>query len=167
MNSRQEFTPRVTRGEDGVYRWVYLISREQNRHGLRVTLIVVGALCLLLVIMGAMLDREAFVAILLSCGAAMLITLLVCRVFDRMASGGVRQPFELTEDHVRWVGTGRTDFVYSFRSLRAVRVLADEDIIEIRQLLGVMQVYVPHEDFGFVQDFILRRLPEKTVVEYE
>ncbi len=167
MKNSGEYTPRVTRGEDGAYRWTYRISRKQHRHGLRVTMIVVGALCLLLVILGAMLDRQVFLITLLSCGAVMLITVLICWWFDRMAKGGVWQPFEMTEAYIRWVGYGRTDFIFPYRSLRSARILADEDIIEVRQRLGVMQVYVPHEDFGFVQDFILRRLPETAAVDYE
>ena len=74
MKNSGEYTPRVTRGEDGAYRWTCRISREQHRHGLRVTMIVVGALCLLLVILGAMLDRQVFLITLLSCGALGVIS---------------------------------------------------------------------------------------------
>ena len=167
VNSEPKYPPRVTRGPDGIYRWHYVISQKQNRHGLRITLIVMGALCVFLMGMGLTMGRDAFLVILLSCGGVMLITGLICWLFDRLSKNGVPQAVELSEDYVRWVGRGRTDFYYHFRGTERVRVLAADEIIEIRQLLGVMQVYVPREDFGFVQDFILRHIPPDTNVEYD
>ena len=168
MNEQKpSYTPRVTKDPDGVYRWVYRISREQNRHALKITLTVVGAMCVFLIGMALFFDREMLWIMLLTCGAVMLIAGLVCWIFDRLSRNGIAQPFELTEDHVRWVGHGRTDFIYTFRSIRSVHILPQEDIIEIRQLLGVMQVYVPHEDFGLVQDYILRRVGRNTNIEYD
>ena len=90
----------------------------------------------------------------------------VCAVYDRMAKNGRLQAFEITDDHMRWVGVGRTDFRYSWRSIRSVRVFEEEDVVEIRQLLGVMQIYVPHEDFPLVKDLILGRVSGTADVEY-
>ena len=166
MDSRPEYPQRVTRGPDGIYRWTYRISQRQNRRALRITIAVVGGVCVIMTAMAATLDVRALAVTVLSCGAAMLITLLVCAVVNRLSAGGIPQPFEVAEDYVRWVGSGRTDFRYSYSSLRRVRILPSEDIIELRQLLGVMQVYIPHEDFALVQGLILSRLPDGADVEY-
>ena len=167
MAERTEYTPRVTKGPDGVWRWIYVISRKQHRHALRITMTVVGAVAVFLIVMAAVTDRDMMWVTALSGAAATAVAGLVCLLFDRLAKDGVRQPFELSEDWVRWVGTGRTDFRYSWGSIRRVRILPSEDIIEVRQLLGVMQVYVPREDFSLVRDLILSRIPGTADVEYE
>jgi len=49
----------------------------------------------------------------------------------------------------------------SFDSVRRVKLLADLDLIDLRQLLGMNQIYVNAEDYPFVRDFILERVREK------
>ncbi len=167
METRAKYPERVTKGEDGVWRWTAVISRAENRHAISVTLKVVGAMCLFLIGLSAsMRDRQMLLVTVLACGGVMAVTGAVCAVADRMAANGRYQAFEITDDHMRWVGVGRTDFRYSWRSIRSVRVFEEEDVIEIRQLLGVMQIYVPHEDFALVKDLILARVSGSADVEY-
>ena len=167
MDTKAKYPERVTKGEDGVWRWTAVISRSQNRHAISVTLKVMGAACLFLIVMAAtMKDRQMLLVTALSCAGAMAVAGAVCAVYDRMAKNGRLQAFEITDDHMRWVGVGRTDFRYSWRSIRSVRVFEEEDVVEIRQLLGVMQIYVPHEDFPLVKDLILGHISGTADVEY-
>ena len=40
-------------------------------------------------------------------------------------------------------------------------------MIELYQIAGSAPIFVSHEDFTFVKDFILERIPETAEVEYE
>ena len=40
-------------------------------------------------------------------------------------------------------------------------------MIELYQIAGSAPIFVPHEDFEFVKDFILERIPETAEVKYE
>jgi len=160
------YTPRVTRGEDGAYRWVYEIDKEHNLLGARITMRVMGVMAVMLVLLGAFMGRDALVVMLLCAVAAVVIALAVCLVFYKLAPTS-RQPYELTEKYIRWVGTGRTNAYYYFRGIRRVRVSRPENMIEVRGLIGFIQVFVPPEDFSFVCEYILRRLPERADVTYD
>ena len=53
MDTKAKYPDRVTKGEDGVWRWTGVISRSENRHAISVTLKVVGAMCLFLIVLSA------------------------------------------------------------------------------------------------------------------
>ena len=167
MDTKAKYPDRVTKGEDGVWRWTGVISRAENRHAISVTLKVMGAICLFLIVMAAtMKDRQMLLVTALSCAGAMAVAGAVCTVYDRIAKNGRLQAIKRQKSSFVWVGVGRTDFRYSWRSIRSVRIFEEEDVIEIRQLLGVMQIYVPHEDFALVKDLILARVSGSADVEY-
>ena len=49
-----------------------------------------------------------------------------------------------------------------FDSVRRVKLLVDLDLIDLRQLFGMNQIYVNAEDYPFVRDFILERVRENS-----
>lgn len=49
----------------------------------------------------------------------------------------------------------------SFGSVRKVRPHPDHDLIDLRELFGMNQIYVRAEDYPFVRDFILEHVREK------
>ena len=48
-----------------------------------------------------------------------------------------------------------------FESTRRVKILPERDLLDLREWFGMNQIYVPGEDYGFVKDFILERIPQK------
>lgn len=49
----------------------------------------------------------------------------------------------------------------SFDSVRRVRLHPDHDLIDLREFLGMNQIYAGAEDYPFVRDFILEHVREK------
>lgn len=49
-----------------------------------------------------------------------------------------------------------------FRGVRKVKLSEKYDVINLRSIGGMNQIYVGKEDYPFVCDFILSRVPEKT-----
>jgi len=60
----------------------------------------------------------------------------------------------LFEDGV-YPGTSR------FESTRRVKTIEQYDLLELREFLGMNQIYVSKEDYEDVRNFILERVPEK------
>ncbi len=48
-----------------------------------------------------------------------------------------------------------------FESTRRVKILPELDLLDLSEWFGMNQIYVPGEDYTFVKDFILARIPEK------
>jgi hypothetical protein len=56
---------------------------------------------------------------------------------------------------------------FSFKGIRKAVVCLSRNMIELYQFLGSAPVFVPPEDFAFVRDYILQRIPETAEVIYE
>ena len=165
MDHREEFGPRVQRCADGVYRWRALLDRAQHKQVVRITLGVCGGTCLLFIVLALLLGPDMLGVMLLTCLAIMAIAGLVCWLYIR-GSRNSWQPYEMTEEYVRYVSIGSADTYFHFKDIRKVIVQADRDRIVVNSLLVTAPVFVPHEDFAFVQNYILRRLPDRTAVVY-
>ena len=48
-----------------------------------------------------------------------------------------------------------------FSDITSLRLYPDDDVIALREWFGMNQIYVPREDYPFVRDYILSRVPEK------
>ena len=57
--------------------------------------------------------------------------------------------------------TANESGITSFDSVRRVRLHPDYDLIDLREFLGMNQIYVELEDYPFVRDFILERMKER------
>ena len=89
----------------------------------------------------------------------------VCWLFNRDA-GNRKQAYTMTEDCIIFgVGKAANPFFYS--SIRKAVVYTSRNMIELYTSIGSGPVFVDHNDFGFVRDYIVRRLPEKAEVVYE
>ena len=165
--ANEQYPRRVARGEDGVYRWLGEFSDEQKRKVVKITMGVCGGFCLLRLGMGYYLDGfgEMFRVMLLSCLAVMAIAGLVSWLYYR-ASGIEYQPYEMTEEYVRYVGGRRTDTYFHYDRIRRVKVDAEQSVLEVSTLLTTAPIIVPPGDFRFVEDYILNRLPGSTEVIY-
>ena len=167
MTDFTEYPLRVVRGEDGVVRWSGPIDKKHQRTAYKIILIACGGALLLFLPLCLFVNPEMLGTTALILLGVMAIPVLVCFVFDRMLPEVQLQAFELGEDFIHWVGDGKTDFRYSLHSIRRVRVKTEEHMLVLYQPLGVMHVYIPAEDFPYVRDYILHRIPARARVKME
>ena len=114
--------------------------------------------------MSLFMDGETVGIVLLSSLGVMAVCGGVCWLFSRNA-GKRKQGYLMNEDSVQF-RQRRSYAPFMFQSIRRAVVYSSRDMIELFQPLGSGPVFVPHEDFPFVKDFILQRLPGTAEVEY-
>ena len=166
MGQRIEYPLRVTYWPDGAYRWRARVDRAQRMKAIKITLGVVGALCLMLMVMAVIIGPDMLGVVGLSCLAAMAISGVVCWLYFR-GSSDLHQPYEMAEEYIRYASSGRDDTYFFYKNIRRVTVREKENLIQVRGRLIGAPIIVPHEDFAFVQDYILRRLPPDADVRSE
>jgi len=111
MNEFKERYPsRVTLCEDGVYRWSYDVdlSRDHTLHNLvmKIMLIICGSICAIMVVMMLCVQDFTFFWIpLVCCGVAMLIALVVLRLFRLGLHDCYTLGYEMNEESILLVQT--------------------------------------------------------------
>ena len=85
---------------------------------------------------------------------------------SHLNAGNRKQAYTMTEDCIIF-GVGKAANPFFYKSIRKAVVFTGRNMIELYTLVGSGPVFVDHNDFGFVRDYILRRLPETTEVVYE
>ena len=71
--------------------------------------------------------------------------------------------FEMSEEYGRYVGGRRNTRTFRYGRIR--RAIVSGEVIELRGDADVIQVIAAPEDFSFVRDYILERLPESVKAE--
>ena len=160
-----EYGERVQRCADGAYRWMGRFDKKQNDGVIKVTVGVCGGLCLFFILMALVMGGDSMGPILLACLGVMAIVGIVCGIHIKLG-GQTFQPYEMTEEYVHYVGTGKTDAYYHYKSIRSVTVEEGRNRIRVASLLSGAPVFVPEEDFSFVRQYILARLPDSATVTY-
>ena len=159
-----QFSDRVVRGDDGVYRWRYRMNPRRNKHPLSVVgkvFFSMGCLsaAVLLVIgspnPGKMSDWAMPLMVLgLFLGVFLLTTGLLYLQGDDILTYAMNEE-GVTTFRAKAAGP------HTFRHMRRVRLLPRYDAI----LLGFgVTLYVPQEDYEMVKNHILERLPEQARV---
>ena len=155
----KEFSERVTRGEDGVYRWKYRMNPRRNKH----SLIIMGEVFLIMAVLstvallivgspnpGKMSDWDMPLMVdALFLGMFLLIAGILFLVGDDPL------PFSMDEEKIITYRS-KTAGPHTFERMRKVKLLPQYDAIRLG--LGVV-VYVPNEDYEEVKAFILAHLP--------
>lgn len=154
----------ITRDENGAYRWYGVIDSGYERKTFQIVFGVCGGICVLFLIMSAVLGGEMLRVTLLSSLGVMAVAGGVCWLFGRNA-GHRTQGYIMTEDSVLFMQR-RANAPIFFGSVRKAVVYPARDMIELFEAAGSGPVFAPHEDFAFVKDFILQRLPRAAVIEY-
>ena len=162
----REYPLRLTRGEDGVYRWKGKFSKQQRKKAIRITLGTCGGICLLILALtlSAGAKGEVLAATLISILAVMVIAGVICALYARMSKDRY-QPYEMGEDYLRFVGYGKADSWITFQNIRRVKIVPEQDLISVRTALVWAPFFVPHEDFAFVRNYVLLRLPPTAVTD--
>ncbi len=156
------FQDRVTKGEDGVYRWTYRMNPRRNKYPLlivgRVFVAMAAIRAIGLFIVGSpnpghMADWEMPLMVTgIFLGVFLLVTGLL------YLQGDDPLPFAMDEEAVttfRAKGAGP----HSFRRMRRVRFMPQHDAIRLG--FGAT-IYVPAQDYDLVKAFILDHLPAET-----
>ncbi|MBR5109771.1 MAG: hypothetical protein IK099_06215 [Clostridia bacterium] len=155
---------RITRDEHGRYRWSGTVDRGYEDKACKIVLGVCGGICAFWMAVGLFLGGEMLVPVFSSTAAAMAIAAGVCWLFKRNA-GKRKQSYIMTEDSVQ-LYQRRYYAPFTFRGIKRAVVYESRDMIELFQAVGSAPVFTSHEDFPFVKDFILQRLPDTARVEY-
>lgn len=154
----KQFPERVTKGEDGVYRWKYLMNPRRNKHVLivvsEVFLAIAGLSTVGLLIAGSpRRDMSPFSMPLMVLGMLLGVFLLITGLL--YLQGDDALPFAMDEESIttfRAKGAGP----HTFGWMRHVKLLPQYDAIRLG--LGVV-LYIPSEDYEDVKAFILAHLP--------
>lgn len=155
------YPKRVTQMSNGAYRWTCALSREYERKTYRISMIACSVIAAFILVMGACIcamqrQWDSLWVFFLCDAVFMLIAFLICWGLNRLP-GSVHQVYELTEEHIR-LGTGKNTQFFSFH--RTKQVTVRDNYIDLKGAMYHPRVFVPPEDFPFVRDFILERVPD-------
>ena len=73
----------------------------------------------------------------------------------------------MNEEYIRYVGYGREDTYFHYKDIRRVVVHSARNMIEVKGLVVTAPFFAAHEDFGFIRDYVIHRLPDRAEVVYE
>ena len=156
----------IERDENGTYHWTAAIDGEYDRKIIRIVFGAIGGLCVLFTVYALVKYPDMFLTTLLSCLGVLAVVSAVALPLMRL-SRGRQQKYEMNEEYVRFVGTGRSDSYFRYKGIRRVRVNRARNLIHIRGTAVSAPFFVPPEGFEFVRNYILSRLPDSAKVSYE
>ncbi len=157
--SKSEFPTRVTQGEDGCYRWQYLMNPRRNKHSLSIigrVFLAMGVLSAVgLLIVGPPTHTMSVWAMpLMVLGLFLGLFLLITG--GLYLQGDDPLPYAMDEEKVTTF-TGKNKGPHFFSRMRRVRFLREHDAIR----LGFgLTIYVPSEDYETVEAFLRAHLPK-------
>ena len=156
---------RIEKDEQGVYTWTATVDARYEHKAFRIAFGVTGGICGMYLLMSLALGGDMLGFMLLICVAALAVVGGVCWLYNFYA-GKRSQRYRMDENGVHVV-LRRSNAPFSFRSIRKAVVSPPRNMIELYQAIGSGAVFTAPEDFEFVRDFILQRLPDDTVILYE
>ena len=151
--------------ENGTYSWRGTIDVSYEHKVFKILFTVIGAVCVLFIVMALVMGGEMLGVMLLTCLGIMAVVGGVCFLFN-LNAGNRKQAYTMTEDCIIF-GGGKASNPFFYKSIRKAVVYTGRNMIELHTLIGHGPVFVDHNEFGFVRDYILRRLPETAEVVYE
>ena len=156
----------ITKDEKGTYHWIGTIHGQCSKKTGRIVYSVMGGLCILFIGMALVINPDMIWATLLSSLGILAIVTIVAVPYLR-AMKGRKQSYEMNEKYVRYVGYGKEDAVFSYESIRKVRVYTSRNMLEVKGAIVSAPFFVPQEGFDFVKGYILQRLPNHAEILYE
>ena len=166
FSGKESLMNTATQNEDGTYCWSAAIDPAYNKKTTAIIFGVIGGLCVLFIVMCLMTNSEMLVATLLSCLAVMAVVAVITIPLMYLSKGRL-QKYEMNEEYVHYVGYGREDACFYYPDIRYVRIYTSRSMIEVKGLVRAAPFFIAHEDFEFMKNYILQRLPDSAHVEYE
>ena len=155
----------MTRDKRGAYTWTGTVDAAFDDQAFRIALGVCGGVCLFFVIMSLILGGGMLWIVLLTSAAALAVVGGICLLFKRRA--GQRGQRYIMDEHAVYFCQGRANIPFSFKSIRKAVVCPSRNMIGLYQAVGSSPVFTSAEDFAFVRDYILQRLPAGAEIEHE
>lgn len=160
-----EFPDRVEFFCDGKYCWTYDTRAHHNSdmflHWLKVVLIATLPLTLGAVVAG--LYSHPVMGAVAGGGMLALMALIqaaIWKVFHHCLD------YRMGEEEIEfWPKRRRDDGLYRFGDARRVRCYPDKDLIVLKYTFESLRVYIPREDYEFVQEYIRARTPDADFVK--
>ena len=155
----KQFPERVTRGEDGVYRWEYLMNPRRNKHALIImgeVFLIMGALSTVGLLIAGSPDpgrMSVWDMPLMVLARFLGMFLLIAGILYLVGDDPL--PFSMDKEKIITYRS-KTAGPHTFARIRRVKLLPQYDAIRLG--LGVV-LYVPPEDYEDVKSFILAHLP--------
>ena len=154
----------IIKDEFSVYHWTCTIDRGYEDKTSKIAFGVCGGICALLILMSLFIGGEVAGIVLLSSIGVMAVCGGVCWLFNRNA--GNRKQRYIMNDACVGFHQRRYYAPITFRSVRKAVIYESRNMIELFHAFGSGPVFVPREDFPFVKDYIIQRLPETAEVQY-
>ena len=97
------------------------------------------------------------------------ILIRVASVIDHSSAveAGKGPSYIMNDEYIHYVGHGKEDTYIRYGSIHKVTVHNSRNMLEVKGAVVSIPVFAAHEDFGFVRDYIIRRLPGNAKVLYE
>ena len=178
MEFKEQYPERVTAGEDGTYRWSVDVDLKKDHYvqnlTMKIMLFICAGICLMTLIFAAMTGDVSMAWIPpVCCVAALLITVLVLRLFRLAVKDRYTVGYEMTEEGVRLVrdpvtvrmmrsvavftpgGAGAVQpGATKFRNVRSMREVPETHMICLNTTVSALQIWVPAEDYDVVCNYI-------------
>ena len=156
----KEFPRRVTRFEDGVYRWKGIEDMEQSLSTLMAAIKGCGGILAFMVIFVIFLDGIHGLLYLLPVAAAMFVTFGLLWLLIKKGPGDITLDYDMTDEYIRVLGSGKSNYTHEFKKLRSIRVLRERHAIELKKGIGTIRIFTDPEDLFMVRDHIIQHSPQ-------
>lgn len=186
MEFKEQYPDRLTTGADGVYRWSADVDLSKDHYiqnlTMKIMLFICAGICLMTLVFAYMTGDMSMAWIpILCCAAALLITMIVLRLFRLGVKDRYTMGYEMTGEGIRLVrdpatvrmmkgvaaltpgGTGAVQpGMTEFRSVRSVREVPETYMICLNTVVSALQIWVPEEDYDVVCNYIREHTDRRT-----
>ena len=157
------FPHKVRHDEDGAYRWNYNMKENGNNAPLWFMVGICSAIgvpiaLIMLVLIWPYGAQQAVLSALGLLAGLVGLPALIWKLLPPDPS------FKMTETRIESWPKGKGNNIHHFEDVRRVTLRPDIDRIQLHERLGGLHVYVPQEDYDFVREYILARIPKGTEV---
>lgn len=158
------YPPRVTLCDDGIYRWSCEMDRSTNGApfwGMIKVCAIIGCVILIpcLLLGGFMI----LMGLIVLAGMVILPVLAWLLLYHFSGDSSIER-FEMNDEYVTLV-LRKQRGITKLSNVRKVKVFPVSGLIELHSFGLINHISVPDEDFDFVKEFILSRVPEKAEIE--
>ena len=155
MADTHEYTTRVTRCDDGVYRWRYSVDMS-TKGAVYAGMTKVCAVIALVIIAGTALFLPEIAVFMALAGLGIVaLPAILWAVAYRGAAARQDMRFGLDEEWIYTPGLYRSERT-AFSAIRGVSLRPEQNLIELRTAsMTLIQIFAPEEDFDFVREFII------------
>ena len=154
-----DFPHRLQRGDDGAYRWTYAQRAQGNRTPIETMVKVCAAVFVpIAVVMLFMTWSYGAGQALLFTGGMLLMGVGLPTLIWLLAPPNLS--FKMTGEYIKSWPKGRGNNIHRYEGVRRVTMEPRVDRIRLKWAVTGLDVYVPREDYAFVRDYILERVPK-------